>query len=86
MAKPLIDLERPDVELHELGKMLKIIYLENPRVNDYTKLAELVSDHFDVNCTENDIAGYYEIHDLQEYFQNEDYELEDRRHEMRHYY
>lgn len=86
MAKPLIDLERPDVELHELGTMLKTIYLDHPDVKDYSKLAKLISDHFNVNCTENDIMGYYEIYDLQEYFQNEDYELEERRHAMGHYY
>ena len=64
------------VELHELGKMLRIVSLETGIPgHKYQALAIAVSETFDVLCYSEDIQEYEGLHQI------EDYELESRRHE-----
>jgi len=55
--------------------MLKLISLEYPQHSNNSEiLSNLISDEFDVICTEEDIKGYHQLH-----IQSEDFELENRR-------
>lgn len=65
-----------NVELHELGTMLKLVHLEYPNITNEKELATLISEEFNVKCTKKDIIGYERLH-IQPV---EDYELEGRRH------
>ena len=44
----------------EIGIYLKVINLDNPNTNILQK-AELISDTFGVECTEEDINEYYQV-------------------------
>ena len=44
----------------EIGIYLKVINLDNPNTNISQK-AELISDTFGVECTEEDINEYYQV-------------------------
>lgn len=74
------------VELHELGKMLRTVHLENSFIKTDEEYANAVSETFDVLCTKEDVAGYNELHNLHQVFTTEDYELESRRHESGYFF
>ena len=44
----------------EIGIYLKVINLDNPNTN-VTQKAQLISDTFGVECTEEDINEYYQV-------------------------
>ena len=52
--------ELKKVEQNEIGIYLKAINLDNPNTNISQK-AQLISDTFDVECTEEDINEYYQV-------------------------
>lgn len=74
------------VELHEIGKMLRTVHLENSFIKTDKEYAKAVSETFDVVCTEEDVSGYNDLHNLHQVFTTEDYELEARRHESGHFF
>lgn len=47
------------VELSEIGLYLRVISREYPEVKDYDKLAQLISEEFNVIC-ESDLIRQYE--------------------------
>lgn len=74
------------VELHQLGIMLRLVAEEFPELTEYKDIAEAVSEYFEVICTEEDVIGYHRLHIEHEQIIHEDYELEAKRHEHKHYY
>lgn len=60
--------------MRDLPLMLKLVQSEYPNVTDTSELAFLITDVFQVLCTEEDLDGYSAL-----FF--EDIELESRRHE-----
>ena len=64
------------VALQEIGLYIKVIKLDfNPKNNK--ELAKLISDTFNLNCTELDIENYERLHI--HHRQIEDFELESRK-------
>jgi len=81
-----IKTDQRTVELHELGKMLKTVQLENSFIKTNKEYAKAISETFDVICTEENVESYNELYNLHEIFTTEDYELEARRHESGHFF
>ena len=52
--------ETVKITQEEIGIYLKVINLDNPNTNILQK-AELISDTFGVECTEEDINEYYQV-------------------------
>jgi hypothetical protein len=68
----------PKVKLDELGMYLRTIYLDyKPTTNK--ERAELVTQFFNVLCTEEDIEHYEELHYFTTHFVEQDFELESKR-------
>ncbi len=84
MNNPVI--EKRKVELNEIGTMLRTIAQEHPFIETNKEYARIISETFDVECTEEDVNNYHELDLLHDYFVEEDYELEARRSEFKHYY
>jgi hypothetical protein len=63
------------VTLEEIGLYLRIIAMDYGTMSN-KEYAELVTEHFDVYCTEEDVNNYHQLSII-----SEDYELESRRHE-----
>lgn len=68
--------KKSEVQLNQLGDMLKLVALEYPNVTSAKELSILISEGFNVICTENDILGYHE-----QFIIHEDFELENRKQE-----
>lgn len=68
------------VRIEDLGLYIRTIQMDyKPKNNE--QLAELISEHFNVICDEEDLEQYNVLYDYHEelYKAHEDYELEDRR-------
>ena len=52
--------ETVKITQEEIGIYLKVIDLDNPNTN-VTQKAQLISDTFGVECTEEDINEYYQV-------------------------
>jgi hypothetical protein len=77
---------KSEIQVYEIGDMLKLIALEHPEIKDYEKLSQIISSKFNVICTPDDIQRYeYTLnvykHKQDKYYIKEDYELESRRQE-----
>lgn len=71
-----------EVDWTKLGDMLKMVSISYPDVKQPEELAKLVSDNFNVICTEADIKGYNSaISEMETAIRHqiEDYELENRK-------
>jgi hypothetical protein len=56
------------VKIEDIGLYLRLIHMDyNPQSNE--EMADLISEHFNVECYEKDIDVYESLH-----IQNEDYE------------
>tara|TARA_R110000868_G_scaffold128318_2_gene336310 strand:- start:688 stop:948 length:261 start_codon:yes stop_codon:yes gene_type:complete len=62
--------QRENVDPQEIGLYLRLIHMEfNPRNN--AEMAELISEEFNVNCTENDVDVYEQLSIYQENYERE---------------
>lgn len=56
--------------------MLQLVAMEYPHLKNNEEIAKIISNRFNIICTEKDILGYH-----QELIITEDYELENRKQE-----
>lgn len=63
-----------EVDLGQLGMMMRLVAPEMANPNDSIAMANLISETFDVDCTAENIEDYESAHILVE-----DFELESRR-------
>lgn len=68
----------PKVQLDEIGMYLRTIELDyKPTTNK--ERAELITQHFEVLCTEEDVEHYEELHHFTTHFVEQDFETESKR-------
>jgi hypothetical protein len=68
----------PKVKLDELGMYLRTIYLDY-KLTTNKERAELVTQFFNVLCTEEDIEHYEELHHFETQLVKQDFELESKK-------
>jgi len=69
--------KKKKITAFEIGLMLKTVSMDNPDVDNPEKLAELISEEFNVICKKEDVIGYHALHVATS--KVEDYELESRK-------
>lgn len=71
-------LSQETVKIEQIGTFAKVIALDY-KIKDNEHLASLISEHFNVICTLEDIEEYELRHQYYEELNHEDFELESRR-------
>lgn len=73
---------RERVRLDEIGLYIRTIN-QDYKVESHQEMADLITEHFNVICLKEDVKYYEELefyHKELTIIQNEDYELESRKH------
>ena len=74
MTLKKIILKKDKVNIQEIGLYLRLIHMEHQPKNN-KEMAVLITEHFNVQCEENDVDVYEKLHMYQE---QENYEKESR--------